>query len=449
MRGIVLAMAVCCVMGTAVAATPPISGGEKGTTLDKLAGTQTLVTVVIKGTEAEDKNLRVVEVGDDYVSVASREGERHTYLFKSISKIVVQEGQEEVEEWSPAEIGLLPAQQQVLARALQRAANFFQTSNEDQTAKMDAAVLLAIGGESSAREDALQYLRAFHEGDDLATALFAAYRLYLIGRGEEIDWGVLDSALNSGNREIRKSGAKLAGLLGRQEAVPILRRMLKDRRGEMAAVAAVALARLDDRESLPTMLALLTERSPEKGEAAMFAVKRLADEYTTEQLKSMLPSYEGLIRFRIISVLFSLGDPEGERLLREESLQVPTLQVDAACLLARKGDIQAMRMLRKRLSERYDEDSETLIHRAEMAAALVAGGDRTVVPVLQDLLRTDMLKVQERVCLLLTELGVRSLSSIIQPSMESADPKIALIGSRTALAMGYPSFRDRLVELWK
>lgn len=433
---------------TALGQTPPVTG-VRGVTLDELAGMDTLVTVILKGSNATDKNLRVVEVGDDYVAFVSEQGERHSYRRDAIREVQVQEGQEAVRRWRPAEgVGLMPAQQQVVARSVERAKELFDTSIDNQTVKLDAAVLVALGGDEGDRRVAVQYLRDIHGANDLASAILSGFRLYLLGQTDAIRTDVLEEGLNSGNREVSNNAAKLAGLIQYRRVENILYKKLRDRRADVASHAMKALARLGNRDIIPAALAALSERNPDKGEAAVFALSRMGDAQTVDEVGILLGTAEGTTRFRAARVLYALESPAGAQILRDEIMSLPTLQVEAALILARQGDIKAMRILRERLLRRYDEVESILLLRARMAAALIAAGDRTAVPALQGLLRSDMPSVQRTVCQLVAELGNRAMIAIIQPSLENRDSEVAVAAAQAALACVYPDFRKRLVELW-
>lgn len=435
-------------VGAAFAQAPPVLGGE-GLSLEQLAGSRALVTVVIKGSGAEDPNLRIVDVGPNYIDVATENDRRYSYLFSSIKEIQVQKGQQPARMWRPPQgLSLAPAQQEAVAEALERVAELFETSNANQGVKLDAAALLAIAGDAGQQEAALEYIRAVHRSNDLASALFAAFRLYIAGRADAINPQVLEDALASGNRQIRGYAAMLAGLLPYHPAESRLLDMVRDRRPEVVGPAVISLARLGNRDIIPTLLAMLSELNVEKGEAAVSALERLRDDQTAEQLRMMLKTAEGMTRYRVARVLHTLGDPQTQHLLREEIMEVPTLRIHAALQLAKEGNVDAMRVIRDRLSHPYDENESSFALRARMAGALVHGGDRTAVPILQDLLAKNFPSVQELVCRQVVELGMRPLLAVVQPAIVSNDPNVAIRACQAALSIAYPELRERLIELW-
>ncbi len=427
---------------------PPVVGG--GTlSLEELARSGVLLTVIIKDRNAADRNLRLLDAGPNYIEVQTESGGHYTYLFESIKEIRVQEGQEIVKRWRPPkELALPPSHQQVVDRAIQRAQELFLSGEADPTLKLDAAVLLVIGGQPDQQEAALQYVQQLHGSPGLAIALFAAYRSYLAGKGDVINRETLEQALTSGNLEFRSHGATLAGLLRYEPAESYLMTMLQDRREEVAVPAVYALARLGNREIIPTLFAMVSDLDMAKGEAAVFALERLADAKTTEELRLLLPASEGMTRYRLARLLHALGEPQTMHTLREEVLDVPTLRVYVALILAGEGDPKAMAILRERLSRRYDEVERSLLLRAYMAAALVEGGDRTAVPILQELLRKESPVVQERVCQLIATIGAPQLTPILQPAIENQDARVALAACQAALAIASPELGQRFRELW-
>jgi HEAT repeat protein len=427
---------------------PAVTGSGK-TSLDNLVRTGQMVTVVIKGTNARDTNLQVADVQKEFVAFNNNRGDRITYLRKDILEIQVQEGQVEDRSFRPISgVGLLPIQQQVLEQAMSRLDTLFLDTSSRQNIKLDTAALLAVAGSQESQGMAREYIEQLHNSNDLATALYASRRMYLSGNQDAISTKVLEDSLQSGNQIIRQYGAIMSGLTGYRGAVPHLYRMMRDRRPDLSAPAIVALARLGHRDIMPDLYQVILERNPRKADAAAFALTRLGSQETIEELKVMLQTAEGLGRFRIVKVLFDLDDPDGQRILRDELMVMPTLEVEAAVLLARKGDVRAMRILRNRLDQRYDEVEAAMLLRARMAAAVLAGGDRTAIAALQELLRKDSEAVQVEVCRLVADLNIKSLTTIIQPPVESSNPRVAVEASQSAIAMAYPDFRDRLLEYW-
>jgi HEAT repeat protein len=126
--------------------------------------------------------------------------------------------------------------------------------------------------------------------------------------------------------------------------------------------------------------------------------------------------------------------------------QFPTLAPEAALILARDGNWDAVQYLTGRLKRRYDVKEDVMLYRARAAAALMASADPTAVSYIQELLRSDNLIVKKQICILMADLGKRRLIEILQPTIESSDSELALQACSAALAIAKPEFRERYIE---
>ncbi|MBN2308967.1 MAG: HEAT repeat domain-containing protein [Candidatus Hydrogenedentes bacterium] len=421
----------------------PVTGVE-GATLADIVGTETLVTVVLSRPGAEDSNLTIVDVHENYITVVSASGEENYYRFVDIKEIRVQGGLVEAKALRPRKDMMLTGQQQqALGRAVQRAQEIFQSSNDNQPFKMAAAVVMIVAGGDEAAQAAREYLASLAESNDIRVGIDAGLRLYLAGEPLPVD--MIEDGLQSGTPRVRSQATFMAGLVGDHESEPMLYKMLQDRAAEFSAPAARALSILGNRDAIPELLAMLVERNERKSSAAVFGLSLLGGDDVIEQLKLMLNSSEGLARFRVAKVLYTLGEPSARRLLREEIILEPALQVEAAALLARDGDIKAMQTLRERLERKFEPTEENLLWRADAIAALVAANDRTMLGPLMDLRRAEFPAVKARVYDLVAELGQRSFIVVIQPGIEESDLAIALKACETVVALTDSAYRERLL----
>jgi len=418
--------------------------GAEGVTLEDIAGTPTLVTVVIKSDAAkapEDPNLRVVNIQANLFNVLTSGGDIIPYRFEDVQEVRIQGGK--VERVSPAKNtarALRGEEKAIVDRAWSRSAEIFGAANDNQELKVRAALLQVLHDD----EAAFEYLQRLAESNDLQTQLDTSFALYLAGK--EVSPSLLRQGLESGNREARALACSLAGLIGYRDAVPVLNTMLQDRSASYAAPAARALARLGNREIIPKLLGMIAENNEEKGMAAVFALTRLGGEDVIEQMKIRLRDADGLDRYRMILVLDSLGDPLGRKLLKGVFNEIPTLAPEAALILAKEDDYDAAQFLRSRLERREDPRIHNLIYRARNAASLYAGGNRQALAVFQELLRSDNDDVKQVVFQLVSELADSKLLSILQPSIESVETGIALGACSAAISLGLPEFRERLLE---
>jgi len=444
MNGRMMAWAIIvAVCGAAAGAQVPITG-MAGISLEDIEGTSTLVTVVLKTSGAQDPNCTIVDVGPDYLSVVSADGERNAYLFSAISEIRVQGEELDVEPFElDAGRALNDEDQAVVDYALSRAQSMFNNATTDQVIRMDAAAILAHDGD----QEALRHLTELATTNDLETSLQAILRLYVVG--EDIGgYEELNEGLESGDRAILRIALTLAGLTGDPQHVRDLRRASEDRVAEIAAPAIIALARLDDRQSIPSFVSMLSDVNPERGIAAMQALKMLGGDETIALLKDRLDNAVRIERYRIIAVLYVLGDPMGEQLLKGLVEDVPTLRRRASIVLAGQGDYEARLRLTDLLSQRYDPDLDTLYCRAEMAGALMEGGDRKSIAVFQDVLRADQPLARQFALQVIAQLMKRNLMTIIRPAIDDESLRVNLRACQAAVAMADPSFAARLTKSW-
>ncbi|MDQ1256340.1 MAG: hypothetical protein QG656_936 [Candidatus Hydrogenedentes bacterium] len=420
---------------------PPVLGGN-GATLSDVAGTSTLVTLVLKETNAQDRNLRVTKVYEDHFTVVSEDNVPSAYMFNAIKEIRVQGGVIETKEFLIDEAHALRAEEQkVVDRAYARAGEIFRSGDKDQKIKMQAAVLLCINRDHEAREYLDTLLAA---ENDLMTQLDALLHLYLVGDAA-VDKALLQTGLESGNRKAKAKAAQLAGLLKDRSNEGYLTTMLLERPEDLSCPAARALARLGNRDCIPTLLRMITELSPEKGNAAIYALSTLGGYDVADQMKIKYNTAVGEMRFRIARVLFNVGDSLGRKLMIEEFMQIPTIAPEAAMVLAREGDWDAMQLLRDRLARRFDPMEEILKSRAEYAGALIEGGDAGPTAELQELLRSDKESIPIYICQLIARLGKRQLLTITQPPIESSKADLSIEACYAAVAIANPGdFRARL-----
>ena len=270
MRHAVAVAVLVLAAGLAWAAEVKITGADRPVTLRELAGTDTLVTVVLKDSGAKDANLKVVSATDTTLTVLTQKQGEIPYLLDTVEEVQVQGGKVEGSRFNPEEVQMLRAEQQrVVDRAFSRAREIYGESSDDQEMKMDAAVLLALSNDG----DATNYLKQLVESNDLQTQLEASRGLYLIG--ESFSESLVRQGLESGNRDARALSASLTGVGGFTDLIPLLKPMFADRAIELSTPAARALARMGQREIISRLVSMVQEPSDVKGEAAVFALARL------------------------------------------------------------------------------------------------------------------------------------------------------------------------------
>jgi HEAT repeat protein len=223
--------------------------------------------------------------------------------------------------------------------------------------------------------------------------------------------------------------------------------MLQDRAAELSSPAARALARLGVRDAIPKFLEMLTTLNEERAAAAVDALTRLGGEDVIEQLKLLLSQTDGQARYRVVQTLYNLGDPLGRKELTATFNDQPTIRPEAALLLAKAGDWKGQQYLRERLGRRENPTDANLAFRAQNVAALLQGGDPSVVSVFQELLREGSIEVKKKVFDQIAEIGDRNLLTILQSSVESTDPETALGACNAALSIALPDYRQRTADI--
>ena len=453
MRVITILTIAALLAGTAAAQKVRVTGAH-GASLEDIAGTPTLVTVVLKGSGARDSNLRVKEILPTHFNVLTTNNTPIPYVYEDVEEIQIQG---EVVEKSAFRLAttrtLREEEQKIVSRAWERTLDVYENSNREQALKIRAATILSLSPAMETAAAAREYLSGLAESNDLRTQLDAARGLYLIG--DELPENVLRLGLQRGNRAIQITAAVLSGLSGFLDAVPQLNGMLDDRVDVLAVPAAYALARLGQRDIIPKLLEMLGSIDVEKGKAAVFALSRLGGDDVIEQVLYRAEAASGMERYYAALILYNLGDPEGRKQLKKLFKDQPTLRSDIALLLAKEDDWDATQYLRSRLDRSEDDTELNLLFRAENAASLLINDDPHGLATFQELLRQDStrtpaldMRLKRTVCRLVTEVGKRNLLAIIQPTMEATNGMVALSACEAAVSLALPEFRERLTE-WR
>jgi HEAT repeat protein len=425
----------------------PVSGGG-GASLRSLAGTDTLITVNLKG-GAQDANLKVLRVHDTYFSVINENGQDLYYTYDKVQSVKVQGGVVETKTfYLNVNRNLTAEEQGILDNALKVARELFAAGKQNQPLRIKASVLLIVNGTDEDSQGALDYLNGLSETNDLKTKVLAAEALWEAGEDPDTRDLIAD-ALRSGDRVTRGTAARLAGLTEQTEFEVDLLRMMQDRSWEISAPAAIGLARLGNREIIPTLVSMVGERIEQRAEAARKALVILGGEDAEELLIARLGTTEGIARFRVARTLHELGNETGTELLREEYLNSAYLQLQAAVLLAKDGNPTAKEIIRERLNRRFDPTAEILRRRSEGAAALLYSGDRTVTGVVQEILRESDTKIDVDVLDWIGRLGITALLPVCAPSLASDVPDELFHASRAVIAIANPEFRRRWIEAEK
>lgn len=440
----------------------PVVGGD-GVTLKDLVGSNTLVTIRLKGGGARDMNLKIGALHSSHLSVTDLDGTVTAYNLDQIYEIRVQKGRITRERRPGPGSGVLSSRDlDIEERAMERAYEIFSGNKGNQLMGLRAAALLGAQGNSAAIED---YLRPRATSSDLETAVLASKYLYLAG--ETPDPEVISRGFQAANRSTLAAAAGLAGWTKYADAKRAVRLLLNDSITEIFSNAARASGRLGDREAIPTLISAIPSLDKEKAEAAVFALSLLGGETVREEMQTLVDRGRGPKRFRAIRVLVAMGDKRMLEELRPENLREPIYAVEAAIILVRGGDWDATLELRDRFEKSSKTTEEALNERARIAAGLIEGGYKQAKSGLQDLLqltppdiflsrntrnlqgaKKDIIRAtQITVCNLIADSGARSLMSILKPTLENQDTEVALAACEAAIAIANPTYRERLVQI--
>lgn len=438
----------------AEAQTPPVTGVDN-VRLRNLAGTQTMVTVVLEYAvesnesgvvteemrEARDSNLRILSVQSDRMIVLTEDNDELPYLFNMVKEVQVQGGKVEKRALLLRRDVLSAADQEVVQRAQNRVKEIFEGSSAKQNMKMKAAVLLALDG----NEDAKKYLEQLSNSSELRTELQAGFALYLAG--EEVEERLMSEGLESGSRLAKSQACTLSGLYNYSNATSFIKTMLADRQSEISSPASRALARMGDREVIEHLYSVLGDSNAERADAAVWGLIALGGDDIIQQMEMRTATAEGNESFRIAKVLYALKKEEGKRLLREVYTEYPTLKQEVAYILAQDKDYDTENYLRSRLSERMNETESTMVMRAKIAGSLIASGDPQAKAIYQEILRGDIMAAKKQVLHDITKMGSSQLLNVIQSSIENVDTELSLMAATAAIAISDSEFRARLLTL--
>jgi len=175
--------------------------GARGASLEDIAGTPTLVTVVFKGSGARDTNLRIDKVLPTHFNVLTSSGTPIPYVYEDVEEIQIQGEVVEKSKFKLAKTRTLREEEQrIVMRAWERSREVFDESNKEQGLKIRAATVLSLSPEVETAAEAREYLSGLAESNDLRTQLDASLGLYLIG--DEISENILRFGLQRGNRKL-------------------------------------------------------------------------------------------------------------------------------------------------------------------------------------------------------------------------------------------------------
>ena len=432
-----------------------------GMTLEDLVREETLVTIVLKDPPARDMNNRVMAIFESTINFMTLDKEAITYNLSQIQELRVQDNRIVPRRSRLTESTLSDDESIIVRRATERALKIF-TNSKNQVIRMSAALVIAVS-DHERKESALGYLQALAAGNDVPTAMDATTFLYLAGipAGED----VLRDGFQSGNRHARATAALLTGLTNNQMFLPEVQTMLEDTTVQLFPAAAKAIGRMNERSGLPELYVKMRALTDAKADAAVFALSRMGGDDVHEKMLEMLDNSEGLEWFRVLRVLYALGDEHAKKLMLEEALKQPAYHRTAGLLLAADGVWEATQFLRAYLEKAEDSNLVNLIYKARVASTLFLGGDFQHKILLQELVniqpdqiyargrtsdeeykKQTAVKVQISVINHIAYTGSPDLLSLLVGPIEGTGPLVAITACTAALAIGNPEFGSRLRE---
>lgn len=416
-----------------------ITGGKS---LQELLNSNYLLTVIIKDSGARDVNLQLVEIHDQYLAFETEKEDRVTYRLDQISEIIVQSEKKERPSIQifPG-VTLRTEDRLTVERAWDRLDEIFKSSEGNQDLKVECAVLLVLHGS----QESMEYLQKLLASNEIMTQLVSARGMYLTEN--QVPTALLRSGLEHGNRSVRIQSAILSGLVGYRDGIPSLMNMLQDRSGEISGPAARALAYLGVRDVIPKLLEMLISQNEEKSDSAVYALVTLGGDDIREQLLQLIPRLEGMAKYRAVKALFYLRDPQGKAMLSQLYEEQVTLRPEIAIMLAKEQEWEAQQFLRARLTRRENPTDTNFLYRAKAITALYQGGDPTVLPQYQELMREGSPNVRKEICYLIFKLGDKNLLKILPSSIESRDIEVAFEACRAAVSVTLPAYREKYLRL--
>lgn len=461
MQRITWSLLSCLLVCAGAIAQIPITNGD-GATLEDLVREQALVTILLKGSTAADRNARITGVYEETISILTSEGENTAYPISLIGEIRVQDERLPETRRRSREGTFSDDDEAIVNRAAERAMEVFEASRGDQRTRMAAALTVSASGHEG-RSTTLPYLQELASGNDVPTAILATTFLYLAGLPP--DPNVLREGFLSGNREARAGAATLVGLTLNESYLPELRTMLKDTTIEVFPAAAKAIGRMGDRTGLPELYESIRALRDPKAEAAVFALIRIGGDEVKGEMEDLLRTSRGMEWFRVLRVLFALGDPGAKETMKSKALTQPAYERVAALLILNDGDWDGTLFLRKYLKKAEDPNLENLLYRGEVGAALFMSGDGQAKLILQELINIKPAQIYARgrtsdaaykqqtakaiqinTLRLVGGTGAQELLSLLVGPIESTDPAIAVTACMAAIEIRNSEFGARLRE---
>lgn len=450
-----LACAFGCVL--AAHAEVPVTGGGADS-LEALAGGSTLVTVILKTSLARDMNLTVARVEGPLIVFNDENGQFVVYQAADIREVRTQRGRVD----NPGGIVFAsPIVRADVAGAISkvggRAAKIFERSGGNPTLRDLAAEVAGATGNT----DAIAYLEREALSDEPGAALSATRALYALGQTPRPE--TLKNALRSGDRNLIRSAAVLAGIGGveslREQSVVLV----KDTAPEIYIGGAYAAGYFREATAIPYLLRGFVTSHEKKAQAAIFGLASIGDQEVRREMRTRLQTSGGNEWFYAALVLYRLGDREGVDIMRRQVAENGPHAFKAALILVQEDYWDANVFLRRYLDDYSDTSPEAFGARVTAAATLLGKGYVQAKVHLRDIFTMDssdiyirgqlnnkgalnraLVTLKIEACLELGRNGDVSVLPLLDAVLDDSNPIVVLMAGRAIVAITNPAYRERI-----
>jgi len=255
---------------------------------------------------------------------------------------------------------------------------------------------------------------------------------------------IVRGAIDSDNPVLRSNAVELAAMIP-GEAMPIVRKGLRDDNEAVRYAAAVTAGRLNLKYLAPTMRALLKDEHASVRAAALYALHRMGEDVDITPLAEMLMGRDVRLRAHVATILGLIGDRSAIPLLQQAAQrpmpkttsanQEAVVRTQFAEAMAKLGDEGALEALRSGAFSPFGEV------RVLSVMAMGAVGDQRMATAVGQFVDGPPVELQIAAAGTLARLGDERGRAVVLGKAQSPDP---VIRSQAAWALGW--FSDAATE---
>lgn len=330
----------------------------------------------------------------------------------------------------------------------------------EREVRRHAAVGLSELKAKEAVKPLVQFLKEAEKTDSYIINALASY-------GQEI-LPDINPLLKDKNKNIRRSGAQVLGVIGSPRALDPLIGALKDPDHEVRAAAAQALGKIPDKRSVPPLVSAVNDKSqevkqeaafalvslsgktiaylnmllrsedPKERQGAVTALSHMGDEKSLSLVKAALQDADAEIRIHAAQGLAAFGQKGGDLLI--SALNDPDMNVRRAAVIS-LGEIQYFRAARPVLKLLNTE------LKADVLRALIMIGTEETLPALFSSLKDKDPVIRSMTAEALGEIGDQKAGSKLIPLLSDRNRDVQM---SAALALGKlkdPAATRQLLQL--